>query len=79
MTVRAPAWSFEDAATSAERARAAAPRMADTKRAATRKSTAGAAPTDKDMLKAEREVGENIPDEMVGLDSEDVGDVDSRH
>ena len=54
--------------------------MATERNAKTRKSTTDAAPTDKDMQKAEREVGENIPDEMVGLDTEDVGDVDSsRH
>ena len=27
------------------------------------------------MRKAEEEVGENIPDQMIGLDTEDVGDV----
>ena len=53
--------------------------MADTKHAKGRKSTGDAAPTKDQMLKAEREVGENIPDEMVGMDTEDVGDVDSRH
>lgn len=33
-------------------------------------------PTAEDMYRAELEVGANIPDEMVGLDTEDVGDVD---
>ncbi|HUR69437.1 MAG TPA: hypothetical protein VM370_09340 [Candidatus Thermoplasmatota archaeon] len=28
------------------------------------------------MREAEKEIGENIPDEMKGLDSEDVGDAD---
>jgi len=28
------------------------------------------------MKKAEKEVGDNIPSEMIGLDTEDVGDVD---
>jgi len=28
------------------------------------------------MRKAEKEVGENIPTSMIGLDTEDVGDVD---
>lgn len=34
--------------------------------------------TREDLERAEREVGKNIPDEMVGLDTEDVGDVDVR-
>ena len=29
-------------------------------------------PTPDDMLRAEKEIGENIPDEMVGLDDGDV-------
>ena len=34
------------------------------------------APRDAEKMKrAEKEVGENIPDEMIGLDTEDVGDV----
>ncbi|HUR69671.1 MAG TPA: hypothetical protein VM370_10535 [Candidatus Thermoplasmatota archaeon] len=28
------------------------------------------------MRKAEKEIGENIPDGMKGLDTEDVGDVE---
>ena len=28
------------------------------------------------MKKAEKEVGDNIPEEMKGLDTEDLGDVD---
>ena len=55
-------------------------RMAEEKTAKGRKSASDAAPTKEQMLKAERDVGKNIPDEMVGLDTEDVGDVDSsRH
>lgn len=34
-------------------------------------------PSKDDMRKAEKEVGENIPSEMMGLDTEDVGDVES--
>lgn len=29
------------------------------------------------MKKAEKEVGENIPSQMIGLDTEDVGDVEA--
>lgn len=32
-------------------------------------------PTREDILRAEREIGQNIPQEMLGLDTEDVGDV----
>lgn len=32
-------------------------------------------PTRDDMRRAEKEIGENIPDEMIGLDTEDVGDL----
>lgn len=32
-------------------------------------------PTREDMLRAEKEIGENLPEEMKGLDTEDVGDV----
>ena len=34
-----------------------------------------AEPTREDLKKDEREIGENIPDEMVGLDTEDVREV----
>lgn len=33
-------------------------------------------PTRDDMRRAEQEIGDNIPDEMIGLDTEDVGDLD---
>lgn len=29
-------------------------------------------PTKEDLIRAEREIGENIPDEMIGLDDGDV-------
>jgi hypothetical protein len=29
-----------------------------------------------EMEKAEKEIGKNLPDEMKGLDTEDVGDVE---
>lgn len=32
-------------------------------------------PTREDMMRAEKEIGENIPDEAIGLDTEDVGEV----
>lgn len=35
-------------------------------------------PTPEEMKEAEREVGRNIPEEMVGLDSGDVGDDEGR-
>lgn len=44
-----------------------------------RGSLAWVMPLDKDaerMRKAEKEVGENLPEEMKGLDTEDVGDVE---
>lgn len=47
--------------------------------AKTRKSTEDAAPTREDLAKAELEVGKNIPEGMIGLDTEDVGDVEPRH
>lgn len=46
--------------------------MPPTKSTKTRKSTSDAAPTRDDMEKAERDVGKNIPREMIGLDTEDV-------
>lgn len=32
----------------------------------------GDRPTKEDMLKAEKEIGKNIPEEMVGLDDGDI-------
>lgn len=34
-------------------------------------------PTREDMKRAQKEIGENIPEEMLGLDTEDVGDVET--
>lgn len=33
-------------------------------------------PTADEMLRAEKEIGKNIPEAMKGLDTEDVGDVE---
>lgn len=37
------------------------------------KKAAERRPTQEDMLRAEREVGENLPDEVIGVEGADVG------
>lgn len=40
-----------------------------------RKKAAQREPTQEDMLRAEREVGENLPDEVMGVEGADVGHI----